>query len=285
MAQPTTAPRPDAEAPKATAPDWPWLTKLSEPAKITATKFHGVLKDLTELVSQTVQWAGREGVPLSMNSALLTIGQMMVAGFNPVSATAGFIMRSAEHWESIRVCDDKFLIDNCHLLFQEAPKSMVAELAGLFNLRLVDGKQYIPRPYPDFVGKQGHRAIGTEFVRARLAGEAVNPKPLYEAVERDLGGKLTEAQRTAFDASLADHCLPFFVPNSPTRKSLWDHLNVMIRFAIRFVHDVRSPTLTDVQEVVNGVPTGKVVKAVRYQVECFPLLKVRPLATEWELQL
>jgi hypothetical protein len=76
--------------------------------------------DLTALVHElaTICWdAGRKDI----NPQLVLFAENYLEGYDPVKLIDVFIEHSHPHWEKIREHDEKFFIENAHVIFKQLP--------------------------------------------------------------------------------------------------------------------------------------------------------------------
>lgn len=250
--------------------------------KTSAERFHTNLLGLCDLVIDLIKWVPTQGVQTSLNAGLLSIAKLGVTALDPNYVITGFIQKSATYWEQVRNRDKTFLIQNAGVLFGELPPDHVKEFCRLFAMKrrmTEEDRKNIREWRQEYIG---------EFVAEMTKEEkrVLDPSGAIDFSTLHINPKAPTFLRLDLPAlDLDDTADEVSMVPFPTLDSIWKLLKAMVRICIRCVHENRKPSLVEVEEVVNGVKTGRRTKEMRYTAEFFPKISVRTEVARWRITL
>lgn len=108
--------------------------------------FYKNIDILISLSSDILQWAIQRGIKTKINPGILNLGKIYLAQMNKHELISGFIKRSYKYWDLIYNRDEKFLMENSGVLFNELDSEYVDSFNELFSMIEPDTEEYLIRP-------------------------------------------------------------------------------------------------------------------------------------------
>lgn len=97
----------------------------SEMSESNADRFRVLLKELGQLLVDTLDYLIDSGVETKLDPIALAVVVRMIDDHNPSELMSTFIEGSKEHWDKIRRRDIDFLKGNFRVILSKCPPSMV----------------------------------------------------------------------------------------------------------------------------------------------------------------
>lgn len=98
---------------------------------------------LSDIISDILKDVSLHGIDTTGMILGITVAKNLLQEADEKKLIDGFIERSSDYWEQIRLQDIQFLIDNCHTIFTDIPKEYIVSFSNLFKMKKVVHQNYI----------------------------------------------------------------------------------------------------------------------------------------------
>ena len=113
-------------------------------SKFESDKIKGDIENLFNFCGDILDWLNAKGIKLSIGVTEINIAVLALKAIDSDYLANQLIDRSYPYWNSIRLKEEKFLLEKSDVIFGELPESYRKDICNLFTMKDSTGDYILP---------------------------------------------------------------------------------------------------------------------------------------------
>lgn len=154
-------------------------TKKNVPPPVERIKAN--LLEIIRLTRDTIRYVSNKGYKIELDPSLCDVAIKILEGVDSHRIVDGFLQRSYNYWDKIKLKDEPFLLANAEILFGELPNNVIQTFVSMMLAKNDEGKSFVPDETKECVWELIHAMIkgAIKYVHESRCPKEIDGKKQY----------------------------------------------------------------------------------------------------------